>query len=231
MKLKGGKWRGKRFQGIERQIDEVWRQLGAALAPMPNEELSSTFELLARASRPAVEAWREEATRLVEAAYLQAVAQPAQPVSSAETASVAPEELYEQLCNEGLTMLTRTAGGGMHFCSPESAPKDAERATLEHARRFLHRLQTSAQRVKKKKQEQQQRDLEDGKVIRADKVLSLAGESVNRTANTLLKALRANGHTVSINDADALHELRRFVRDTLNVTLRSERGKRSDLGQ
>lgn len=63
-------------------------------------------------------------------------------------------------------------------------------------------------------------------LAQADKVLSLAGSKVNLTVERLYQHLRAQRHTMT------RHELRRFVRETLQVTLRSERGKRRrDFGQ
>jgi len=56
-------------------------------------------------------------------------------------------------------------------------------------------------------------------------VLSLAGSKVNVTPHDLHQHLRAQGYTMT------LHDVRRFVRDELQVRLRGERGRRTDLGR
>jgi hypothetical protein len=71
-----------------------------------------------------------------------------------------------------------------------------------------------------------------------DKPTSLKGATVNMTARQLAEHLGAIGYSIftqsGSDSADkarlsALHNLRRFVRDTLQVTLRDERGKRNNL--
>jgi hypothetical protein len=57
----------------------------------------------------------------------------------------------------------------------------------------------------------------------AGKTLSLAGSELKVTAQKQYDHLHAQGHRMT------LHDVRRFVRDTLQVELRSERGKRTDL--
>lgn len=58
-----------------------------------------------------------------------------------------------------------------------------------------------------------------------DKTSGLKGKAVNLTTSKLLEQLHAQGHkTVTP------HDLRRFVRDTLQVTLKSEQGKRHKKG-
>ncbi len=55
------------------------------------------------------------------------------------------------------------------------------------------------------------------------------GRSLNVSASELLKELRAKGHTVHVNDADAKHMVRRFLRDKMRINLRNEQGKRTDI--
>jgi hypothetical protein len=61
----------------------------------------------------------------------------------------------------------------------------------------------------------------------ADKTVSLAEKRVELSTKELLRLLEDNGHSIWKDDDLAQHYLRRFVRDNLCVTLRSERGKRS----
>jgi hypothetical protein len=53
------------------------------------------------------------------------------------------------------------------------------------------------------------------------KTMQPQGKTVNLTASQLQEQMRAEGFNVV-----TMHDLRRFVRDVLKVTLRSERGKR-----
>jgi hypothetical protein len=58
-----------------------------------------------------------------------------------------------------------------------------------------------------------------------DKVSSLAGSKVKITARQLFNYLRKCGHRMTFG------QVQKFVRDTLQVTLRNERGKRHDLAR
>jgi hypothetical protein len=60
-----------------------------------------------------------------------------------------------------------------------------------------------------------------------DKPTSLKGAIDNRTAHQLAEQIRANGYSGFT--LHQLHQLRKFVRETLQVTLRDERGTRNDL--
>jgi hypothetical protein len=139
----GDKWTRKRLGHLEREIDEEWRYLGAALGAIKDADLPDKLATLAKAVQPAVHAWQAEAARQIEYAYLL----------------------------EG---------------------SDSKVLPLLFATRFRN---------------------EKGQTI------TVRGK-VNITAQKLYDHLRTQGYTMSI------HGVRRFLRDTLQVTLRSEQGKR-----
>jgi len=51
---------------LDREIDDTWRKLGAALAAMSDAEVSDKLAILSKSARPAVYAWQKEATRQIE---------------------------------------------------------------------------------------------------------------------------------------------------------------------
>src|SRR6266496_3736083 len=67
---KGDKWTRKRLKQLVREIEDKWRELGAALGALSNQDLSDKLAILSKAAQPAVHGWRKEATRQIEIAHL-----------------------------------------------------------------------------------------------------------------------------------------------------------------
>jgi len=63
---KGYKWMRNQLKQLDREIDDTWRKLGAALAAMSDAEVSDKLAILSKSARPAVYAWQKEATRQIE---------------------------------------------------------------------------------------------------------------------------------------------------------------------
>jgi hypothetical protein len=63
---KGYKWTRNQLKQLDREIDDTWRKLGAALAAMSDAEVSDKLAILSKSARPAVYAWQKEATRQIE---------------------------------------------------------------------------------------------------------------------------------------------------------------------
>jgi hypothetical protein len=245
----GDKWTRKRLKQLRREIEHKWRELGAALGAMNDVELSETLAILSKTARPAVYGWQEEATRQIEYAHLLGD----KPKGS--SASANPNlELIEQRKSEQEAMTAarraerireRDAAARAYEQYVHTAEGRAEQDPQKRLSDFYAKYpQYKAKKPTRKQQaEQARRQREQAAkfvpvpIPQTSKILSLAGAErndegeivrvirgkVNLTPRELHDYLRKQGYTMTLQD------VRRFVRDTLKVKMRSEQGKRTDL--
>jgi hypothetical protein len=102
----GTKWTRKRLKQLEREVDEKWRELGATLGGMSDEQLSRQLAVLSEAARPSVYGWQQEATRLVEAAVLldRSTGRSKTMQPQGKTVNLTSSKLHEQMSAEGFNV-------------------------------------------------------------------------------------------------------------------------------
>jgi len=205
----GDKWTRKRLKQLNREIDDKWRELGAALGGMRDADLSDKLAILSKAARPAVYGWQKEATRIIDILHLASGS--ALPVESK------PAPNRELLAARQTEQAALTPAQRAERIRKRDAAAKAYEAWLNTAEGRAEQAETQAEHAATIS------TLKKIVTPESDKVLSLAGSNVSATAQKLFDHLRALGYTMTV------HDVRRFVRDKLEVTLRSERGKRTDL--
>ena len=208
------KWTHKTRKRLNREIEETWQQLGAELAKLEPQQLADALARLANAARAPAFPWQKRATELVAIAMLR-------DDGSSRLLPTKPRpnrELVEQRKVEqaGLTKKQRKA----RILKRNAAAQAHEQYLDTPEGRAWHEKWL----VSRKAHGFPAPDAELYAGSGEDKTTKLKGKKVNITVTKLIAQLQAEGHKI-----DNPHEVRRFVRDTLQVTLKSEQGRRRDL--